>query len=162
MMALRHVKVALVAFISLLCLLYAGQNVVNLQAAHFFVSTATGMAGHVAYPASLGPGLSPALAWVALIVIIAGEFAAGLLSARGAWALWSARHAPAESFNAAKRHANLGGGLALLVWFGFFTVLGGAYFQMWQTELGGGSLNGAFQYVTQIGIVLLFVNLDDR
>ena len=27
---------------------------------------------------------------------------------------------------------------------------------------GAGSLGGAFQYVTQIGVVLLFVNLKDR
>lgn len=162
-MILRYVKIALVAFISLLCLMYAAQNVANLQAAYFFVSTATSMAGHEAYPASFGPGLSsPTLAWITLAIIIAGEVAAGVVAARGAWALWAARGGTAEQFNAAKYLANLGGGLALLVWFGLFTVIGGAYFQMWQTELGAGSLGGAFQYVTQIGVVLLFVNLKDR
>jgi predicted small integral membrane protein len=161
--AIRYVKAALVAFISLMCLMYAAQNVANLQAAHFFVSAATSTAGHEAYPASFGPGLeSPALAWLALAIILAGEITAGVLAARGAWALWAARSAGADAFNAAKRYANLGGGVALLVWFGLFTVVGGAYFQMWQTELGGGSLDGAFQFVTQIGIVLLFVNLKDR
>jgi len=161
-MAIRYVKVALVAFISLMCLMYAAQNVVNLQAAHFFVSSATSMAGHEAYPASFGPALqSPGIAWLLLAVIVTLETAAGLLAARGAWDLWRARAGNAEAFNAAKGYAMLGGGLALVVWFGFFTAIGGAYFQMWQTELGRGALGGAFQYATQIGIVLLFVNATD-
>lgn len=162
-MAIRYVKVALVAFVSLMCLMYATQNVVNLQAAHFFVSSAASMAGHEAYPASFGPALeSPALAWLVLAVIIAAEISAGLLAARGAWDLWRARTADAATFNAAKGYAMLGGGVALVVWFGFFTAIGGAYFQMWQTDLGRGALGGAFQYATQIGVVLLFVNTKDR
>lgn len=162
-MAIRYVKIALVAFVSLMCLMYAAQNIVNLQAAHFFVTSATGMTGHEAYPSSFGPALtSPALAWLVLAVIIALEITAGLLAAKGAWDLWGARGGTAEAFNAAKGVAMLGGGVALVVWFGFFAVIGGAYFQMWQTQLGGGALSGAFQYAAQIGVVLLFVNSADR
>lgn len=162
-MAIRYIKLALVAFVSLMCLMYATQNIVNLQAAHFFVSSVTSMTGHEAYQASFGPALtSPTLAWLVLAVIITLEIAAGLLAAKGASDLWSARGGTADAFNAAKRYAMVGGGLALVVWFGLFTVIGGAYFQMWQTQLGGGALSGAFQYAAQIGIVLLFVNAADR
>ena len=161
--SIRYLKVVLVAFIALLCLMYAAQNVANLSVAYQFVASATSHAEHTAYPASFGPALdSPILVWAALAVIIVLEVAAGLLAAWGAWALWSARRATAEVFNAAKAGATLGAGVALVVWFGLFTTLGGAYFQMWQTPLGGASLGGAFQYVTQIGIVILFVNLPDR
>jgi predicted small integral membrane protein len=132
---IRYLKIVLVVFVSLLCLLYATQNVVNLQAAHGFVSAALSMAEHVAYPAAFGPAItSPALVWVALTVIILSEFAAGLL----------------------------GCGVGIIVWFGFFTVIGGAYFQMWQTQLGSASLQGAFQYTMTIGVVLLFLNQPDR
>jgi predicted small integral membrane protein len=37
-------------------------------------------------------------------------------------------------------------------------ALGGAYFQMWQTEGGGNSLEGAFMYAVSSAVVLLFVN----
>jgi len=132
---IRYLKIVLVVFVSLLCLLYATQNVVNLQAAHGFVSAALSMAEHVAYPAALGPAItSSALVWVALAVIILFEFAAGLL----------------------------GCGAGIIVWFGFFTVIGGAYFQMWQTQLGSASLQGSFQYTMMIGLVLLFLNQPDR
>ena len=161
-MPIRYLKIALVAFVSLLCLLYAAQNVVNLQAAYGFVYAALSMADHAVYPDSLGPAITVSvLVWAALVFIIALEFAAGLVAAKGAWDLWSARNAPAAVFNGAKTYAVLGCGLGIVVWFGLFTTLGGAYFQMWQTQLGGASLQGAFQYVTQIGIVLLFVNMAD-
>ena len=55
----------------------------------------------------------------------------------------------------------LGCGTALVVWFGLFTAIGGAYFQMWQTELGNAALQGAFQFTASIGIVALFVNMAD-
>jgi predicted small integral membrane protein len=161
-MAIRIIKTALIVFVSLLCLLYGIQNIVNLDSAYMFVSTALGMEGHAAYPDSLGPGItSPFLIWISLAIIIFLELVAGLLAGKGAWDMWSARSATADEFNAAKNFAILGGGMALIIWFGLFSAIGGAYFQMWQTELGGASLAGAFQFAALIGIVVIFVNTPD-
>jgi predicted small integral membrane protein len=44
-----------------------------------------------------------------------------------------------------------------LIWFGIFSAIGGAYFQMWQTELGTGALQGAFWYSMQNGLIMLVV-----
>ena len=41
----------------------------------------------------------------------------------GAWKLWSARRGDADAFNRAKGTAILGCGLAMLVWFGGFSVI---------------------------------------
>jgi len=161
-MAIRYLKIMLVIFVALLCVTYAAQNVANLDKAYTFVASAAGMQDHAAYPSSFGPAVRTApLVWAALTVIILGEFAAGLLAAKGVWDLWAARRAPAAGFNAAKTYALLGCGGALLVWFGLFGAIGGAYFQMWQTPLGSASLEGAFQFAAQIGIVMLFVNMAD-
>jgi len=54
-----------------------------------------------------------------------------------------------------------GAGAALIVWFGLITVVGGAFFQMWQTELGAASLEGAFQFLESAAFVALFINLPD-
>jgi predicted small integral membrane protein len=97
-----------------------------------------------------------------LTIIILLEYSAGALAAKGAWDLCKSRKSSAGEFNAAKSYANLGGGIALLVWFGLFTAIGGSYFQMWQTELGGASLQGSFQFTASIGIVLLFVNMSEQ
>ena len=161
-MAIRYVKILLIVFVALMCLLFAIQNLVNLNAAYMFVATAFGMEGHTAYPDSLGPGItSPALIWAALFVIIVLEFAAGLLAGKGAWDMWGARNASGAEFNSAKKFAVLGCGTALVIWFGLFTAIGGTYFQMWQSELGAAALQGAFQFSVSIGIVILFVHMDD-
>ena len=102
-----------------------------------------GMEGHVAYPDHLGPSVqAPALIWTMLAVIIALEFAAGALAAKGAFDLWLARGASAAEFNASKRFALLGTGL-------------------WQTEAGNGALEGAFWYSLQNGLVWLMLRADD-
>lgn len=162
-MAIRYLKILLVIFGALLCLLYATHNVVNLQAAYGFVAAVFSQADHAAYPASIFPAVTaPALVWAALGFIILLEFAAGIIAAKGAWDLWVARHDAAADFNAAKTWALMGLGLGIVVWFGLFTTLGGAGFQMWQTQLGSASLAGAFQYTMQLGLVLLFVNMYDN
>lgn len=159
---IRHLKICLAMFVALLCLMYASQNLVNLGAAFNFVADIVSMANQVVYPRSFGPAIhSPALIWIILYIIIALEIGAGLLAARGAIDLWQVRNAGAEDFNNAKTFAILGTGLAVVVWFGLFSAIGGAYFQMWQTELGSAALQGAFQYAVLNGIILIFINTAD-
>ena len=162
-MPIRYLKIVLVAFGALLCLLYATHNVVNAQAAHGFVAAVLGQADHVAYPDSIVPVITaPGVIWAALGFICLLEFTAGIVAAKGAWDRWAGRRADAAGFNAAKTWAVMGLGLGVVVWFGLFTTLGGAGFQMWQTQLGAASLGGAFQYTLQLGLVLLFVNMYDN
>lgn len=161
-MAVRYLKIVLLVFIALLCLMYAGQNLANLDAAYQAVAYVLRMDDHSVYPAAFGPAIhSPALAWLALAMIIATEAGAGIVTAKGCWDLWAARSTPAAIFNARKSWALLGCGLGLVVWLGFFSVIGGAYFQMWQTQAGALSLQGAFQYLAICAFVLLFVNSAD-
>lgn len=98
---------------------------------------------------------------IAFLVIILGEFLVGALSLTGAWHLWQARKGDGASFNSAKTYAILGAGMAMIVWFGGFVVLGGALFQMWQTQIGTGSFEGAFIYGATSAFILLFVNSPD-
>ncbi len=159
----RMIKIALLAFVSLMCLMYATQNIVNLNAAYFFVSSAVSMVDHNAYPASFGPPIeSSFLTWAALAMIIALEVAAGLLTAKGAFDMWRARLSDSDEFKAAMKPGILGCGLGIVTWFGLFFVIGGSYFQMWQTELGAGSLNGSFQNSLLIGLVLLLLHTPDQ
>jgi predicted small integral membrane protein len=51
--------------------------------------------------------------------------------------------------------------MAMVVWFGGFIVVGGVLFQMWQTQIGAGSLKDAFVFAASGGLVLLFVNSPD-
>ena len=162
-MAIRYLKMALIACVALLSLFYATQNVVNLESAYQAVAYVSSLTDHDVYPASFGPALAqPAFVWASLLLIILGEYAAGLLAAKGVWDLWKARRRSVEAFQAAKTYALLGAGTACLVWFGLFAVVGGAYFQMWQTEAGRASLEGAFQFAGMSALVLIFTNMADQ
>jgi predicted small integral membrane protein len=152
----------LAGFVALFGILYALQNVVNLQAAHGFVVSVASMVEHVAYPAHLGPAVTaPALTWTMLFIIIALELGAGLLAAKGAFDMLKARSAGAEEFNASKSLAIAGCGVGILVWFGLFSAIAGPYFQMWQTEAGSNALRDASMFAIQLGVVLLILGQKD-
>ncbi len=162
-MQVRLLKIVFVVFIALLCLAYAGQNLANLDAAYQSFAYVMGNTEHTIYAASFMPGVtSPALIWVALVIVVGTEFLAGLLAARGALAMWSSRSASADSFNQAKKYALLGSGLGVVIWFGFFGVFGAAFFQMWQTAIGVASMNGAFQYFVSCAVVFIIINATDE
>lgn len=161
-MAIRILKAVLLALVALLALFYAAQNVANLDPALQAVAYVLRMDDHAVYPGTFGMAIdSPAVAAVALSVIIAGEAAAGLLAGKGAWDLWAARTASGARFQAAKAYGLLGCGIGIVVWMGLFATVGGAFFQMWQTPAGSASLTGAFQYFAMCALVLVFVNMPD-
>jgi predicted small integral membrane protein len=161
-MSVRTMKVVFVAWIALLCLLYAVQNVVNLEACYQAFAYVMGAVDHQVYTELAVPAVqSPALIWLALVAVIGLEFLAGALAARGAWDMWKTRSAPAAEFNGAKKFALLGCGTGIIVWLGLFAVLGGALFAMWQTEVGRGSLENAFQFFGSCALVFLIVNSRD-
>lgn len=154
----RILKAILVLFIGLHALIYALQNIANLEPAHAALGYVLSGAGHEAYPDTLFFNVAdPAIHWVALALVIAGELAIGYFGLKGAWDLFSARNGTAEQFHQAKSGGLWAAGLALLVWFGFFMTFGAAFFQMWQTQVGAGSMEGAFMYSMASAITMLFV-----
>jgi predicted small integral membrane protein len=103
---------------------------------------------------------SAALYHVSYALIIAAEILAGLLCLAGAWKLWRARAAPAAAFNGAKDVAVAGLVLGFALWFLGFMVVGGEWFQMWQSQTWNGQ-QAAFRFITCIGLVLIFLNQKD-
>ncbi len=159
---IRLIKASLVLLIGLHAAFYAFQNIANLGAAHGALAYVMSGADHEVYSATFFFNLSsPYAAWAALFLVLLGEFAVGYFGIKGGWDLFAARSASAEEFNAAKRNGIVAAGLALLVWFGFFMSFGAAFFQMWQTEVGTGSMEGAFMYAMASAITMLFVCLTD-
>ena len=162
-MNIRTLKTIFVAIIALLCLAYATQNIVNLDAAYASFAYVMSAVDHVAYPKSFMPSISnPALLWAALSVIVVCEFLAGILAAKGAISMFAARDASATEFQVAKKHALAGCALGVIVWLGFFGVFGGAFFQMWQTEIGKASMEGAFQFFVSCAVVFIIVSMPDE
>jgi predicted small integral membrane protein len=103
---------------------------------------------------------SPGLHHAAYAVIIGFELLGGVLCVAGAWRLWQARLADAVHFNAAKDMAIAGLVSGFTLWFFGFMIVGGEWFQMWQSQTWNGQ-EAAFRFIGCIGLVLIFLALRD-
>lgn len=155
---LRILKILLVLFIGLHALIYAVQNIANLGPAHAALGYVLSNQGHEVYPDSMFFSVThPMLHWCALWLVIVGESAVGFFGIKGAVSMLAARKGSAAQFHAAKTSGVIAAALALLVWFGLFMTFGAAFFQMWQTQVGTGSMEGAFMYSMASAITMMFV-----
>jgi len=101
--------------------------------------------------------------WVhhlAYAAIIAAELVTGVLCLAGAWRLFQAREAPAQQFNTAKHVAVAGLAAGFALYFFGFLVVGGEWFQMWQSQTWNGQ-EAAFRFAACLGLMLIFVSLKD-
>ena len=159
---IRWLKIALAASVSAFCVFYAVHNIVNHGQAMWFVQTMVSMQGHEAYPDSIIPAVrSPIIVGVMLWIIILLEITAGYLAGKGAVDMFVARKANADTFNAAKTNALAGTMIGVLIWFGIFSAVGGALFQMWQTEVGQGALANASTFSIQLGVIWMILRSND-
>ena len=161
-MSIRYLKILLVVFVGLSGWLLVAGNIANWYSGLEHVRYVLSMEGHEVYGTHIFPPVTnSALVTLAYLIILSGEFLVGALSLKGAWDLFSARGESAEVFSAAKKYAVLGTGMAMVVWYGGFVVIGGTLFQMWQTTLGDASFDGAFVFAAGGGLVLLIVSSSD-
>ena len=163
MVVIRLSKIALVTAAGLFCLLVGYNNIVDYGSNFVFVKHVLSM--DTTFPdnalrasrAILDPQIYHAAYWI----IIAAELAVGALCIAGALRLLVHLGASAERFNAAKSLAVLGLAGSMLFWFLGFMVVGGEWFQMWQSQIWNGQ-QPAFRFIGSIGLILIFLSLDDR
>jgi predicted small integral membrane protein len=103
---------------------------------------------------------SPVLWNAAYCLIIFGEGSTGLMLTSAAIALLRQLRSGADRFNRAKRFVTIGAACGFLVWFFGFMVVGGEWFQMWQSPSWNGH-EAAFRFYLTILAVLIFVNQKD-
>lgn len=139
-------------------LVYVLQNLVNIDAAHQAIIYVMSGADQTVYQNTFAFYSDNALlAWMALIVICTCELTAGGLLLKGALDMWKSRSGTGSEFSASMKLAQIGAGIGVFVWLGLFGVIGAALFQMWQTQIGDTSMNGAFQYFVTCAITLIFL-----
>lgn len=145
---LQILKIAAAVVIGLIGMLAFLNNLFNITSAQTFVAAVIS-GPEQPYYKIIGPTFGSAwLGWVGLAVIMAGELAAGVLGFVGAVRMLAARNGDGAQFQRAKASAVAGGIVGALVWYGLFVTIGEMYFNMWQTEIGLGSVGGAFRYGT--------------
>ena len=163
MVAVRLAKLALVAAAGLFCLLVGYNNIVDYGSNFMFVQHVLTM--DTTFPdnavRSSRAITDPRLHQIAYWFIIAAELGVGLLCLAGAVRLMMVLKASAVHFNRAKTAAIVGLSAGMLFWFFGFIVVGGEWFQMWQSQIWNGQ-ETAFRFVAMLGLFLVFLSLEDR
>lgn len=157
----RIAKTVMVGSLAIFALLVTFDNLTDYNTNYEFV-------GHVLSMDTTLPGngllyrrvTSPDLWHAAYALIILGEGLTGLtLLIAAIVLLWHLRSGAAR-FNSAKRLVHIGAALGFLVWFFGFLVVGGEWFQMWQSQAWNGQ-QAAFRFYVTILAALIFVNQQD-
>ncbi|MEO6040499.1 MAG: DUF2165 family protein [Croceibacterium sp.] len=158
----RSLKVLFTTLLGLMTLLYAIDNLINLQASYATFDLVLGMSQNKVFPKGLIPPIGPPLSHIAAWVTYSAEFLTGLVLLWGAVVLYQARGLEARVFRRASGPARLGAGLAVLTWFGLVEVVGGALFQMSQSTVGASSLDNAFKFSVWAFLLLIWLGLPER
>ena len=158
---IRILKIMIVLVIGLQALFYGLQNIANLHSVHgtiFSLGYVLSGVEHVHYTKTMFfYSTSPALTMAAVILVIVAELAVGFFGLKGAYDMFAARRASFEEFRNSMLAGQVAAALALLTWFGLFMTFGGAFFEMWQTRIGGGTVDLAFRIASISAIAMLFV-----
>jgi len=160
-MTIRLCKIVLTACSGLFLLLVVFNNLTDYDSNYQFIRHVLGM--DTTFPGNSGMWRAisrPAIYRVFYAIIIAWEAAAGALIGAGAWRLWRARAASAESWGRAKGLAAAGLTLSLVQWYFAFLTVGGEWFLMWQSKIWNGQ-EAAFRIFAVMGLSLIFLCLRD-
>ena len=161
MRELRLAKLAMTASLALFALVVAFGNLTDYGSNFAFVQHVLSMDTTFPGNALMYRSITSPILWHAgYWSIIAGEALTGLLFAAGAVSLWRHRNAPGVVYDGAKRLVYLGATVGFLVWFVGFTVVGGEWFAMWQSQTWNGQ-EPAFRIYITILAVLIFVSRPD-
>ena len=159
---IQYLKIILVAFIALWGLIGGLGNLADYESGSQTVGRVLSMvetfSGGKMWRAT-GNSVLIAIGYASIFI---PKLVCSVLCGIGAWQMWQSRNGPAEIFNQSKKYAILGAGIALVMLFGGFIIVGNEFFLMWQSEFGQRSLQHAFRLFGSIGLILLFVQSPDQ
>jgi predicted small integral membrane protein len=160
-MIIRMSKIALTLSLAIFALLVGIDNIIDYGTNFAFVQHVLSM--DTTFPGNKLLWRAITNDWVhhaAYWVLIASEIGVGVLCAAGAWHLFAARHFSAQAFNRAKEIAIAGLAAGFTLYFSGFLVVGGEWFQMWQSATWNGQ-EAAFRFAISFAVVLIFVAMED-
>jgi predicted small integral membrane protein len=160
-MIVRISKAALTLSLGIFGLLVGIDNIIDYDTNFEFVRHVLSMDTTFPRNALLWRAIaSSSVHHAAYALIIASEIGVGVLCVAGAWRIFKHRLAAPPEFNAAKGLAIAGLAAGFGLYFFGFLVIGGEWFQMWQSPTWNGQ-EAAFRFAASFGMVLIFVTLED-
>jgi predicted small integral membrane protein len=157
----RIAKIVMVTCLALFAFIVTFDNLADYDTNFEFVRHVLSM--DTTFPGNglLYRRLTSPVQWNAVYcLIIFGEELTALVLAVAAIALLWRLRSSAHRFNRAKGFLFIGGALGFLVWFFGFMIVGGEWFEMWQSSSWNGQ-QAAFRFYLTILAVLIFVDQKD-
>jgi predicted small integral membrane protein len=157
----RIAKIVMVGSLALFAFIVAFDNITDYGANFEFVRHVLSMDTTFPENTLLYRRLTSPFLWnLAYWLIIAGEGLTALVFGIATVALLRRLRSVGAEFNHSKRFVFIGATLGFLVWFFGFMIIGGEWFQMWQSHSWNGQ-EVAFRFYLTILAVLIFVNQKD-
>jgi predicted small integral membrane protein len=154
---IRLAKAILCVPLALFGLLVAVDNVIDYGTNYAFVQHVLSMDTTFPGNALMGRAITNPSVWqLGYGAIIVAEALTGLCFLMAALTLMANLRAPPARFARAKTWAVVGGTVGFLVWFLGFAVIGGEWFQMWQSPTWNGQ-EPAFRFTMTILVVVIFI-----
>ena len=161
-MIVRLAKIAMTAALAAFAFIVAYDNIVDYGSNYEFVKHVLSMDTTFPGNALTSRAITDPKLWaLGYAGIIAGEGLTFLLLLAAAFSMLFALRAPAARFERATTWMVAGVTLGFMVWFFGFMVIGGEYFDMWQSKNWNGQ-EPAFRFYMTMLAVLIFVNQPDR
>lgn len=160
-MIARLSKALLTLALGIFALLVGADNIIDYGTNFAFVQHVLSM--DTTFPGNKLMWRAISSDWVhhaAYAAIIAAEFLTGALCVAGARKLLLLRAAPGRQFHDAKGLATAGLAAGFMLYFFGFLVVGGEWFQMWQSQTWNGQ-EAAFRFAVSFALVLIFVSIED-
>jgi predicted small integral membrane protein len=162
MLIARYAKILIALSLALFCLLVAFDNVADPRSNYVFVTHVMSMDTTFHDSKLMYRSVTNPIWWtVCYALIVATQFASGLLLLAGSVAMWRARLASGPAFEHAKRYAMAGCLLAFLLWFFVFMVIAGEWFAMWESQQYNAQQASFRFYVTVLAALIFLHQRDD-
>jgi predicted small integral membrane protein len=158
----RLAKIVMVASLAAFALLGAYSNVADYGTNFEFVRHVLSM--DTIFPGSVlkSRAITTPIIWhIAYWIIIAGEGLTGFAFAAGTAEMAQSIRRDASQFQSSKRFVYIGGLLGFLIWFFAFMVLGGEWFESWQSKVWAGQESAFRIYMAVLGVLVFVAQRDD-
>jgi predicted small integral membrane protein len=157
----RYTKMTMILCLGVFAFVVTFSNVTDYAGNWPFVQHVLSMDTTFRDPATAYRAIHQPWIWhTGYALIIAGEGATSVLMFAATLRMFAARREPARAFNRAKSWLHLAALGGFLVWFVGFMVVGGEWFQMWQSATWNGQ-EAAFRFYVTILLVLIYVMQPD-
>ena len=157
---IRSLKILLAAIVAYWGLIGVMGNLMSLDLTYDYVEMVTTFSGIPPKEGAEFPPWqtsSPIVVSLGVLLIISGKLGAFVFCSMGAYKMTKAYKATAEQFAKAKQFAMMGCGLAVVMLFGGFIVIGETMFLMWANPDGADAAQSAWRYGGFIALTMIFL-----